>query len=114
MIFESGNNEDQPLLVGGENQLDIDNQYIIGGIQVHFQKEFVDEPTKRFENLVVPIGLYNIKINDTNDHEVMEDDNAEEHSFMDEKQFSKLFYSISKDLGSSKTKPKMSITKKNR
>ena len=104
MIFESF--EIQPVLVGGDDN----DTTIIGGISARFQKESDDEPTKRFENLVVPIGLHYIKIEEVNER----DENPEHHSFIDEKQYSKLFYSLAKDLGSSRTKPKSSGTKKNR
>jgi len=107
MIFESF--ENKPVLVGGEIESDIETN-IVGGISVRFQKESVDEPTKRFENLVVPIGLHYIKIEEVNER----DDHPEDHSFIDEKQYSTLFYSLAKDLGSSRTKPKLSVTKKNR
>lgn len=104
MIFESF--ENQPVFVGGDDN----DTTIIGGISARFQKESDDEPTKRFENLVVPIGLHYIKIEEVNER----DENPEDHSFIDEKQYSKLFYSLAKDLGSSRTKPKSSVTKKNR
>jgi hypothetical protein len=107
MIFESF--ENQALLVGGENESAIET-IIVGGISARFQKESVDEPTKRFENLVVPIGLQYIKIEEVNEC----DDHPEDHSFIDEKQYSTLFYSLAKDLGSSRTKSKSSVTKKNR
>lgn len=97
---------DKNILTNAEKQEPI----IIGGISARFQKESDDEPTKRFENLVVPIGLHYIKIEEVNER----DENPEDHSFIDEKQYSKLFYSLAKDLGSSRTKPKSSVTKKNR
>jgi hypothetical protein len=82
---------------------------IIGGVSIQFEKESADEPRKRFENLVVPVGLQSYSyISGGGDYDI------QEHSFMDERQFSKLFYSVAKDLGSSMGKSRTSITKKNR
>ena len=105
LIFQEYNNT----LNGGENNAD-NNIVFTGGISARFQKESVDEPIKRFENLVVPIGLYNIK----KEEEIERESDSDDHSFIDEKRFSQLFYSVAKDLGSSRTKPKNSVTKKNR
>lgn len=81
----------------------------IGGVSIHFNKESVDEPQKRFENLVVPIGLHISTYNSGGG-----DYNMDDHSFMDENRFSKLFYSVAKDLGGSVGKSRTTITKKNR
>jgi len=86
---------------------------IIGGISVQFHKGEIDMPTKRFENLVVPMGLQIEKLNIIGGSGLYEME-PESHSFMDETRFSKLFYSVAKDLGSSLGKSKNSSTKKNR
>lgn len=82
---------------------------IVGGVSIHFDQSSIDEPKKRFENLVVPVGLQLDMYNSGGGYYDMND-----HSFMDENQFSKLFYSVAKDLGSSIGKSRTSITKKNR
>jgi hypothetical protein len=95
--------------IENNNVIEEDGKFV-GGVSIHFNKESVDEPKKRFENLVVPIGLhigtYNSGGGDYDIHD---------HSFMDETRFSKLFYSVAKDLGGSVRKSRTTtITKKNR
>ena len=89
-----------------------EDNYIIGGVSVQFQKGEIDMPTKRFENLVVPMGLQIEKINMTGGSGLYHAD-FEGNAWMDESRFSKLFYSVAKDLGSYKSK-NSSTTKKNR
>lgn len=81
---------------------------IIGGTSISFKNESSDMPHAKFENLIIPIGLQysNNPISGGNNY----DENDDDHTFMDESRFSKLFYSVAKDLGSSRK----SITKKNR
>jgi len=86
---------------------------IIGGVSVQFHKEETDMPNKRFENLVVPMGLQIDKINMIGGTGLY-DIEFEGHTFMDERSFSKLFYSVAKDLGSYAGKSRSSSTKKNR
>jgi hypothetical protein len=84
---------------------------IIGGVSLRIDKRGTDMPTKRFENLVVPMGLQIEKLNMIGGIGVYGFD-PEGHAFMDEGRFSKLFYSVAKDLGSGKSRK--SSTKKNR
>lgn len=84
---------------------------IVGGVSVRFDKDEVDIPRKRFENLVVPIGLQLSNMNIVGGSGLYDID-TEGHTLMDESRFSKLFYSVAKDLGSYKSRN--SSTKKNR
>lgn len=86
---------------------------IIGGVSLQFGKDGIDMPKKRFENLVVPIGLQFSKMNTIGGNGLYETD-TENHVFMEESKFSKLFYSVAKDLGSYTGKLKNTCTKKNR
>jgi putative NADH-flavin reductase len=86
---------------------------IVGGVSVRFDKDEIDIPRKRFENLVVPIGLQLSNMNIVGGSGLYYLD-PESHTLMDESRFSKLFYSVAKDLGVSLEKSRRSITKKNR
>jgi hypothetical protein len=92
----------------------VEENTIIGGVSVAFDKEGPDMPLKRFENLVVPMGLQLSNINIVGGSGLYDSLDEEEHTFMDEKQFSKLFYSVAKDLGSYGGKSRKFVTKKNR
>lgn len=92
----------------------MEENIIIGGVSIMFDKEETDMPIKRFENLVVPMGLQLSKINIVGGSGFYDSMDEEEHTFMDEKQFSKLFYSVAKDLGSYGGKSRKSVTKKKR
>ena len=84
---------------------------IVGGASIQFDKNDVDMPIKRFENLVVPLGL---QFSNINGGGAVYETGSEIAGFMDESRFSKLFYSVAKDLGSNAGKSRTSVTKKNR
>ena len=86
---------------------------VVGGASIQFDKDAVDMPVKRFENLVIPFGLQFTNINMIGGGTAY-DELSYSDGFMDESMFSKLFYSVAKDLESNGGKSKKSITKKNR
>ena len=87
--------------------------HIIGGVSVIFDKDGIDMPKKRFENLVVPIGLQYSNMNIIGGSG-LEYIHTGGHTLIDESQFSNLFYFVAKDLGISLGKTRTSNTKKNR
>jgi hypothetical protein len=97
----------------GEKEHDSEEAYLIGGAPLQFDKDAADMPIKRFENLVVPLGLHIYNYNMVGGS-VAYDMGSEENGIINEAMFSKLFYSVARDLGSYSGKSRTSITKKNR
>jgi hypothetical protein len=79
---------------------------VVGGAIVQINKKEPDMPIKRFENLVVPIGLVKYSINETNGGGSSLAEEVIDDAVINESRFSKLFYSVAQDLGSSRKKTK--------
>lgn len=100
--------------------------HIVGGVSVkkillntpdEFNKNRTDE-FQRYKHLVIPIGLHvgcNTTDNDMYAHDNVYYEDEYETKIVEPKLFETIFYSVSKDLGNTKsTKSKNKITKKSR
>jgi hypothetical protein len=98
-----------------QNHTDEISNRIVGGISVpkYLQscKVTTDNHYKRFQNLVIPVGL-TVNTIAVESHLDNDKTDSENYAVVNNEMFETLFYSVGKDLGSSRPKMNANKTKK--